>query len=405
MTALLLEIWQTTGAMAPYLLFGFLVAGILSVALSQSFVERHLGEGKFSTVFKASLLGIPLPLCSCGVIPVAASLRRHGASRGATTAFLMSTPQTGIDSLLVTYSLLGPIFAIYRPLVALLSGMLGGLLVTFFVKEDLSSREKECQDSCCTSNDKGLVERALTYGFYTLPRDIGSSLILGLAIAGLISYLVPSNFFAQYFTSPLISMVIMLLCGIPLYVCATASVPVAAALLAKGVTPGAVLVFLMTGPATNAAAITTIWKTMGRKTALLFLLAVVISAFAAGIGLDFIVHTAKFAISPPAHHLSSPLVTNGSAVALLAVLLYGMLASPKAASPENDDDTIILAVDGMTCSHCEAHVAATLKALPGVLEAHASASKGQAHVKGKNLSIDELIAALDRAGHSASQIT
>ena len=400
------EMWLTIGAMAPYLLLGFLVAGILSVTLSQSFVEKHLGQGKVSTVFKASLLGIPLPLCSCGVIPVAASLRKHGASRGATTAFLMSTPQTGIDSLMVTYSLLGPIFAIYRPLVALLSGILGGMMVTYLAEDEIVAKEDEsCTDGCCAAYEESAVKRALRYGFYTLPRDIGSSLLLGLAIAGLIAYLVPANFFAQYFTSPFLSMVIMLLCGIPLYVCATASVPVAAALLAKGVTPGAVLVFLMTGPATNAAAITTIWKTMGKRTALLFLLAVVISAFAAGIGLDLIVQQTQFTITAPCHDLASPYFTNGAALLLIFILLYALLAAPKKVKVQATANSLELAVGGMTCSHCEALVVSTLKAVANVEEASASAASGRAIVAGKALSVEQLIIALEKAGHSASLIS
>ncbi len=408
MTILLAHIWQTVGAMAPYLLFGFLVAGILSVSLSPEFVEHHLGKGKISTIVKASLLGIPLPLCSCGVIPVAAGLRRHGASRGATTAFLMSTPQTGIDSLLVTYSLLGPLFAIYRPMVALVSGVFGGVLVTYGVGEEekAEDQEKRCTDSCCTDVKGSWYRRAFRYGFYTLPRDIGASLFLGLLLAGLIGYLVPENFFANYLTSPLISMVIMLLCGIPLYVCATASVPVAAALLAKGVTPGAVLVFLMTGPATNAAAITTIWKTMGRKTAILFLVAVVLSAFGAGFLLDLIVTATPLGVTPPAHEMSTPILKTISAITLLLVLLYSSLvAPPHAEESPKVQDGLTLAVEGMTCSHCEAHVVATLKALPNVETASAHSDSGRAVVKGKNLLVDELISALDGAGHNASLIS
>jgi uncharacterized membrane protein YraQ (UPF0718 family) len=130
------EFWEVLGEMAPYLLFGFLVAGILSVYISQKFVERHLGGRGFWAVLKASLFGIPLPLCSCGVIPVAASLRKQGAGKGAVTSFLISTPQTGVDSILVTLSLLGPVYAIFRPVASFIKGVIGGMAVSIFDPED-----------------------------------------------------------------------------------------------------------------------------------------------------------------------------------------------------------------------------------------------------------------------------
>ena len=184
------ESWQVSCEMAPYLLFGFLVAGMLSLVLSPEWVERHLGGRGLSPVWKASLLGIPLPLCSCGVIPVAASMRRHGASRAATAAFLLSTPQTGVDSIAVTYALLGPVFAAFRPVAALISGFLGGVLVLLFGESKPQRAEEEaappvCNEACCNGDRaQPAILRGLRYGLVTLPRDVGLGLIVGLLIAG-----------------------------------------------------------------------------------------------------------------------------------------------------------------------------------------------------------------------------
>ena len=254
---LLLAIWGTLCEMAPYLLLGFLVAGLLSVFISPEIVERHLGGRGMWPVVKAALLGVPLPLCSCGVIPVAASLRRHGASRGATTAFLLSTPQTGVDSIVVTYSLMGGLFALIRPVAAFITGLVVGWFVDVLTAHNYGKPvvpPLPCTEACCapTARPKNNILRALHYGFFVLPRGIGNALIVGLLVSGVIAAFVPDDFFAGVFGTGIVGMLIMMAIGIPLYVCATGSIPVAAALMMKGVSPGAALVFLMTGPATNA---------------------------------------------------------------------------------------------------------------------------------------------------------
>jgi len=251
--------------MSPYLLLGFLFAGMLSVWVPANLIERHLGGAGWWPVIKASLLGIPLPICSCGVIPVAASLKKHGASRGATTSFLLSTPQTGVDSIFVTLSLLGPLYAIYRPVAALITGVVGGVIVDAVDRGDAhQNKAKEvCTDACCNPGIKdSALKRIWDYGFIALPSDIGKTLLVGLLIAALISAVVPEGFIPESL-SGIWAMLAMLLLSIPMYVCATGSVPVAAALIAAGFSPGAALVFLVAGPATNAAAITTIWKILG----------------------------------------------------------------------------------------------------------------------------------------------
>ena len=282
--------WATTLEMSPYLLFGFFMAGLLSVLISPAMVERHLGGSGLWPVVKASLFGVPLPLCSCGVIPVTISLHKHGASRASAVSFLLSTPQTGVDSIMVTYSLLGPVFAIFRPVAAFVTGVVGGLLVNLFDKAapKTANNQKNCTDECCQPAPRiSKISHGMKYGFVTLPRDIARPLVVGLVIAAFITALVPDDFFAEIMPSGFLAMLIMMALGIPVYVCATASVPIAAAMMLKGLSPGAAFVFLVTGPATNAASIVTIWKILGRKTAIIYLLTVAGCALAGGLLLDF----------------------------------------------------------------------------------------------------------------------
>ena len=319
------EFWAVFAEMSPYLLFGFFVAGLLSMLVSRRMVERHLGGSGLLPLFKAAIFGVPLPLCSCGVIPVSMSLHKQGASKGATIAFLLSTPQTGVDSILVTYSLLGPVFAIFRPLVALVTGVLGGLLVNVFGPPDTVNADTSDTPTNGVANGtwrKKLLD-GMDYAFVTLPRDIGKPLLLGLAIAAIISALVPDDFFMDKLGRGPGVMLVMMAVGIPIYVCASASVPVAAALIVKGLSPGAALVFLMTGPATNAAGLATIWNALGRRTAILYLLTVAGCALGAGLLLDALVYNTTIEVITHAHEMIPPVVQTLAAFVLLALLAYG----------------------------------------------------------------------------------
>jgi len=330
---IIMDFWAIIIEMSPYLLFGFFMAGLLSVLVSQPLVERHLGGRGFWPLFKASLFGVPLPLCSCSVIPVSMSLHKHGASKGATIAFLLSTPQTGVDSILVTLSLLGPVFAVFRPVAALVTGLVGGALVDVFGQGGKTEGKppEKCTDECCSHEKKGRVVRGLKYGFVTLPRDIGRAMLIGLAVAAFISALVPPNFFAESLGTGIFAMVVMMLLGIPVYVCATASVPVAAAMIMKGLTPGAALVFLMTGPATNAASFVTIWKVLGTRTAIAYLAAVAGCALASGILLDYIAAGMNIQVAAGPHWMLPEAIKYASALALLVILAYALWPRTKRA--------------------------------------------------------------------------
>ena len=267
--------------MAPLLLFGFLMAGILSVLISKDYVRRHLGRHGWMDSLKAALVGVPMPICSCGVIPLAASLRKHGASRGATASFLASTPQTGIDSLMITYALLGWIFAVFRALVAFLSGIACGTAVAAVSPKETDKTEP-CTDECCQPNQEPAILRMLKYAFITLPRSIAKAVVTGIILSGIISALIPDDFFATSLGDSPASMPLMLVIGIPIYVCSSASVPIALAFIKAGLSPGAALVFLITGPATNAATLTTLWQIIGKKQLMVFLITLSVCALSAG---------------------------------------------------------------------------------------------------------------------------
>jgi uncharacterized membrane protein YraQ (UPF0718 family) len=339
--AVIVDFWATVSEMSPYLLFGFFVAGALSVLVSQAFVERHLGGRGFWPLLKASIFGVPLPLCSCGVIPVAMSLHKHGASKGSTIAFLLSTPQTGVDSIFVTLSLLGPIFAVFRPVAALITGIVGGTFVDIFEKTGNTEEHREkCTDECCNNPKKtGKIIRGLKYGFVTLPRDIGKAMFIGLIIAAFISALVPDGFFAEHLGTGIFAMIVMMFLGIPVYVCATASVPVAAALIMKGLTPGAALVFLMTGPATNAASFVTIWKVLGRRTAIIYILTVAGCALLGGILLDWLVKGFEFKMTMQHGWMLPDIIKYASAVVLFAVIGYALFSKAKHARHSESSTT------------------------------------------------------------------
>lgn len=321
------DFWATLTEMSPYLLFGFFVAGVLSVLVSQRLVERHLGGRGLWPLLKASILGVPLPLCSCGVIPVSMSLHKHGASKGSTIAFLLSTPQTGVDSIFVTLSLLGPVFAIFRPIAALITGLVGGTLVDLFEQggKEQNQPPEKCTDECCSEEKTSRVKKGLKYGFVTLPRDIGKAMLVGLLVAAFISALVPDGYFAEKLGTGIFPLIAMMFLGIPVYVCATASVPVAAALIMKGLTPGAALVFLMTGPATNAASFATIWKALGKTTAILYFATVAGCALMSGILLDYAAAGIDFEVAARPHWMLPDVVKSISALILFAVLGFALL--------------------------------------------------------------------------------
>ncbi len=302
LNAFALNTWYMVAEMAPYLIFGFAIAGLLHILIRKEQVQRLLGKPGLGAVFKACLIGVPMPLCSCSVIPVAASLYKSGASRGATAAFLSSTPQTGVDSILATYSLMGGLFATVRIAVAFVSGIVTGFLIELFcngeaggnapslpaasklapLQPDPAQLSSHSAPSSSAAQQKRGVGEALRYGFINLPADLAVALLVGLALAGLITTLLPPGLISGSFSTGPLAFLLATAISLPLYICATASIPMAYALMAAGLSPGAALIFLITGPATNTATVITLWKMLGHKATLIYLGSLIVIAWIAG---------------------------------------------------------------------------------------------------------------------------
>ena len=275
-------------AMSIYILVGLLIAGVLKELLPQNFISKHLGKGSISSVIKATLLGIPMPVCSCSVIPLAKSLQKEGASRGAVTSFLISTPITGVDSILATYSFFGLFFTLYRVVTSIITAVIAGLIQNLFQKKINISNQKlslsplkrknfnpkitfnqnqSCSNSCCSSTTKKEsfnLKNIFNYAFNTLFRDIAKSLFIGLIIGAIFATFLPKELISNSQNSLLITYLLVLIISMPLYVCATSSLPIGASLLISGVPLGAVFVFLSAGPATNAITMSVVKEMFGK---------------------------------------------------------------------------------------------------------------------------------------------
>lgn len=391
--------------MTPYILLGFFIAGILHEFVPRKIYANKLSGNNLSSVIWAALFGVPLPLCSCGVIPTAASIRREGASKGATVSFLISTPQTGVDSILATASLLGIPFAIMRPLVAFITAIVGGYAVNR-LQEDNGKNSVTCQ---AENRKKSFSRRcidALHYGFIEMVQDIGKWVVIGLGIAAAITALLPDNFFVQFNEYPLLNMLVILIVSIPMYLCATGSIPIAAALMLKGLSPGAALVLLMAGPATNMAAILVINRTLGRKTLLIYLLTIILGAISFGLLIDHAMPAEWFTVtahshSAACHHaMHTPWWQIASSIvfaALLAVAYILKLKNRKKCCCETHQRRF--RINGMMCNHCKANVENNLSKIDGVKAVHVELEKGVAYVEGDHYDPVEIISAIKELGY------
>lgn len=427
-----------TAEMAPYLLLGFFIAGLLRVFVPKDIYSKHLAPRNMKSVLKAALLGIPLPLCSCGVIPTAVGLRKQGASHGACTGFLIATPQTGVDSIVATYSLMGLPFAVVRPLAALFTSIFGGWLTNRYAKNDETHSEKTaassnagecscgCDDCDCESEHvsadtfRSKIRKVLSYAFIEMMQDVGKWLIVGLLIAALITVAVPSEWLAALHEYKLLNMLIVLAVAIPMYVCATGSIPIAVSLMAKGLTPGAALVLLMAGPAVNSASMLVIGKVFGRRTLWLYILSIVIGAVVFGLGIDYLLPQEWFAVQSRitgicAHHTVGLTTMDWIWIALLTVLLLNALLHHyfghshhhhhehhhEACAVKSGSAVVTYHVAGMNCNHCKANVERAIRQVPGVTDVTVDLASGTATVSGTH-DASALISSVKSFGYDAA---
>ncbi|MDD3961670.1 MAG: permease [Bacteroidales bacterium] len=404
--------WVLTREMAPWLLFGFLFAGVLKAWLPEGLIRKYLGKNNRFSVVNAALFGIPLPLCSCGVIPAGMSLYKNGADKGSTSSFLISTPQTGVDSIFATYSLLGLPFAVIRPVVALITGITGGAITRRWDPQNDSPPEAVLLDNRVTTTSIPLsnkLQEVFRYGFLEMIASIGKWLLIGLAVAALFAVLIPDDFFTHRIGQGLSGMLLILLASVPLYVCATGSIPIAAVLMLKGLSPGAALVFLMAGPATNAATISVIARQLGRKSLIIYLLSISVGALLAGLAIDFFLPPAWF-FNPlqfhegHTHQVFSGGFLNLSAALLIMLMTYVFIHTryqkiSKSNTTKNQGAITKIRVRGMTCAHCKAMVESALSSIDGIAEATATPKSGEVILKGNFPSEKKILEVIQRAGY------
>ena len=321
---LLNNIWQVFLDTAFWLLIGLLAAGFIKSFISEAAMKRWVGGRGLSSILRAALFGAPLPLCSCGVLPAAIGLRRAGASKEATVSFLISTPETSVDSVAVTYALMGPVMAIFRPFAALVNAVGTGLLTTLVTDESLAEKSAEnsraaVASSCCVSTpetteasccsekqedtdnhqpDKSGTSKfwqVLSYAGADLLDDISKWMAFGIVLAGIMLTFIPPDWLAQW-GGGLPAMLVMLVVGVPMYICAVASTPVAAGLLVAGVSPGAVLVFLLVGPATNIASFALLKQELGFRVTLIYLFGLSVISLMMGVLLEWLLLSQQWQI-------------------------------------------------------------------------------------------------------------
>lgn len=399
--------------MSPYLLLGFFIAGLLFLIFPKRKVKQYMGREKRGAVINASLLGIPLPLCSCGVIPTGISFYKNGASKGSTVSFLISTPQTGIDSVLVTYSLLGLPFALLRPVIALITGIAGGFITDKVDSETPGENSVSDQHNNLPAGFFPKLKAMFRYAFVEFLQDISAWLMAGLAIAALISVIIPDDFFTSLTSDNFLELVIILIAAIPVYICATASVPIAAVLMLKGLSPGAALVLLMAGPATNAATITMIARVLGKKSLIAYLGSIITGALLFGTLINNFMPPEWFDLSGiynlegHSHHLIPAWIRYSSAIILLVLIINGYIQKRKPQNviktsqykfTEMNNQTIIK-VSGMTCNHCKESVENSIESVKGVKTAVADISSGNVIIDGTGFNLTAIAEKIEAMGY------
>ena len=409
--------------MAPYLLLGFLIAGLMHAFIPQGLYSRYLANGNFRSVALATLFGIPLPLCSCGVIPTAMSLRREGASKGATTAFLIATPQTGVDSIIATYSLMGVPFAIIRPIAALVTALLGGQLVNLTEGRNAEggkndNMESTCVTGCCNpreSHSLSLIDKlkeAFRYAFVDMMQDIGKWLVVGLVVAGLITVFVPDSAFEIFKDNSLASMLLVLCIAVPMYLCATGSIPIAVALMLKGLTPGAGLVLLMAGPACNMASILVINKVLGRKTLITYLVSIITGAVGFGLIIDHVLPRqwllSNLIAADDCCHEHYGWFSIGCTILLMLLLANALVRyfigrhSSKSTTINSEDMKRTFIINGMSCNHCRATAEKAILSVAGVTAASVDLATKSAVVEG-TAPTEAICKAVEEVGFTCSE--
>jgi len=414
----LLQFLVLTQQMAPYLFLGFLAAGLLHVFVPQRWIFAQLGERSAWAVVKGALLGAPLPLCSCGVLPVAASLRKSGASPPAVLSFLIATPVTGVDSMLATYALMGGFLAVVRPVASVALALSAGLALLLFGGRDeaTASGGNGGQEERPVGSIPGRLVAAVRYGLGELFSGIAGPMLLGLAVGAAISAFVPADLVTRLGVTGLASYVLMVVIGTPLYVCATGSIPIAAALMCKGLSPGAALAFLLAGPATNTVAIAVSRSLVGRRGTVIYLACIVVGSILLAAGTDALASLLGYSWQAAgSHHHQHEGDGPGLLFQVAGYLLLGLsawhLAAPRVTAWRLARRKripvaarVTLSVPKASCQKCAATITSALTSQPSVLSVEVDLQSKLVKVDvGGTVEADRLVEVLARAGYAAAE--
>ncbi len=410
----LAEVWFVFVEMSPYLLLGISFVAILDFFVKKDFISRQVNKNNIASIVKTAIFGVPLPLCSCGVIPTSVYLKKSGASKPSVVSFLISTPQTGIDSIIATYGLLGPIFAIFRPIAAFAMGIFGGIVTMWYSKNHLDERDNSKDEFNFESIEINnpvnntisiRLKKSLRYAFIEFIDDISNQFLFGLLIAGAISYFVPDDFSSLFKGNELLAMLSVIVFAIPMYVCATGSIPIALSLMMKGLSPGVAYVFLVAGPVTNAASLNILRKVLGNKLLILYVLTVASTSIIFGYLLNWIFEVTSVNPHTQMSHLhlhSNNFTTLDYIFATIFLILIVSSVCRKyfIKHKENTMETTAKTykIEGMTCNHCVMNVERAIKGVPGVSEVKVFLNDGIAIVKGEHKP-EEIKFALENIGY------
>jgi uncharacterized protein len=429
---ILKETWILFLEMAPYLMLGLLFVGLLNLFFNKELIIKYVGKNNFMSILKSALFGIPLPLCSCGVVPSAVYMAKNGASKGSVVSFLISTPQTGIDSIIATYGMMGWVFAIFRPFAALIMGIAGGVTVMFMKEKDKENNisfdtyevsDDTFTDDCCDDDEqkskdikehflniKDKFKKFFNYSFVEFLDDISVQFVIGLIISGIIAYSIPEGFFDNSsINNGIAGMLLMILVGVPMYVCATASIPIAVTLMMKGFSPGVAFVFLAVGPATNAASFTIIMNVLGKKIAAIYVIMISVTAIIFGFLLDYLFSLLSidpFRMLQHIHSHDSLLslefkwIVGAIFFILLAASLYRKFILSRIKSKEKKMDSTTLKIEGMTCNHCVMNVKKAIAEVKGVTEVDVNLENNEAYLQG-DFSLEAVQKAVADVGYKA----
>ncbi len=422
--------------MSPYLLMGFLLAGVMHAFIPGDIYSKYLAKPNMRSVILAALFGIPLPLCSCGVLPTAMSLRREGASKGATVSFLIATPQTGIDSIIATFSLMGLPFAIIRPVAALATALFGGEMVNItegnkgagkiVCKNELPHYDNDGkhyneEQKKTSTSFAGKIKETLHYAYIDMMESVGKWLVIGLSVAGLITIFVPDSYFEIFKDNSFTSMLLVLCISIPMYLCATGSIPIAVALMMKGLTPGAALVLLMAGPACSMASVLVVSKVMGKRTLIVYLFSIILGAVGFGLAIDYLLPREWFISNLVANDVccetESSLFASCCAILLFVLLVNALVlrrfrnnkkfsinqnnTSSETNINSNNPMKQTFVINGMSCNHCRMSVEKAVLSVKGVTSVSVDLDSKKAVVEGE-FSLEDVCKAIEEIGFTCS---